>query len=43
MQNFSTGHGYTLSKAKRDRLFSELTDAEVAVMEMAIHTAFESA
>jgi hypothetical protein len=29
MQNFSEGDGYTLSKAKREKLFSDLTEASV--------------
>jgi hypothetical protein len=40
MQNFSEGRGYTLSKAKRTALFSELTDDEVTRLEAAIHQAF---
>jgi hypothetical protein len=43
MQNFAAGRGYTLSKAKRAGLFSELSDAEVGALEGAIRTAFEAA
>lgn len=40
MQNFSEGHGYTLSKAKREKLFSDLTDEEVTALEGAVGEAF---
>jgi hypothetical protein len=43
MQNFAAGRGYTLSKAKRERLFSELTHAEISALEGPVLTAFEAA
>jgi hypothetical protein len=42
MQNFAEGRGYTLSKAKRDGLFSDLTEDEVTALETAVRAAFES-
>ncbi len=43
MQNFADGRGYTLSKAKRTSLFEDLTDKEVAALEVAIRSAFAAA
>lgn len=43
MQNFAEGRGYTLSKAKREKLFSDLTDEEVTALEGAAGSAFRFA
>lgn len=43
MQNAAAGRGYTLSKTKREGLFSDLTDSEVSMLESAVRTAFEAA
>lgn len=43
MQNFAEGQGHTLSNSKRNSLFAELTDAEVAALESRIQKAFAEA
>jgi hypothetical protein len=43
MQNFAEGRGYTLSKAKREKLFSDLRDEEVTALEGAVRAAFQAA
>jgi hypothetical protein len=43
MQNFAEGRGYTLSSAKRDKLFSDLRDEEVTALEGAVLAAFQAA
>lgn len=42
MHGFVAGRGYTPSEAKRE-LFAEFTDDEIAALETAIQTAFQSA
>jgi hypothetical protein len=43
MQNFAEGRGHTLSKAKREKLFSDLTDEEITALERAVRAAFQVA
>jgi hypothetical protein len=43
MQNFAEGRGYTLSRAKREKVFSDLTDEEITALEGAVRAAFQVA
>jgi hypothetical protein len=42
MQNHEAGHGYSLSKTKRESLFADLTDEEIDALEAAMRAAFEA-
>jgi hypothetical protein len=43
MQNFAEGRGHTLSKGKREKLFSDLTNEEITALEGAVGAAFRTA